>query len=206
VTALLALLIANLVTEWAQRRKAAGEIREELASELTETANALYLALQTFWRAARDVPLEERRTSAALEERRNELEVIYQNMRTRGQVLERRLQIYYADRHPAKAWHAVTDLLTVRYFLLLESDPGRRRRIRNLNAGVEHSGLTEEQLNQPKLLLETYRKSLDDCIQTLWQFDPDRQGRHLKKGKIPSTWHGSGAPDQESADSQRPVA
>src|SRR3954462_2405126 len=167
ITAALAPLVVNLVTAWAQQRRDEGEIREALASQLTEAANSLYLALQAFWRAARDVPLAERATSDTLAARRGELEATYQSMRTKGQVLERRLQIYYAQRRPAMAWHAVTDLLTVRYFLLLEVDADRRRRIRRLNAGQDHSGLTEDQLNNPKLLLETYRSALDDCVQTL---------------------------------------
>jgi hypothetical protein len=205
VTAVLARLVVNLVTTWAQRRRDEGEIREGLASELTEVANSLYLVLQAFWRAARDVPLAERVTSEALVERRGELDKTYHNVRTKGQVLERRLQIYYADREPAKAWHAVTDLLTVRYFLLLEADADRRRRIRRLNAGPDHSGLTEDQLNNPKLLLETYRSALDDCVQALWQYRPDRQGRHLKRGRIPPTWHGSGAREQEDQASEANV-
>jgi hypothetical protein len=198
ITAALALLVVNLVTAWAQQRRDEGEIREALASQLTEAANSLYLALQAFWRAARDVPLAERATSDTLAARRGELEATYQSMRTKGQVLERRLQIYYAQRRPAMAWHAVTDLLTVRYFLLLEVDADRRRRIRRLNAGQDHSGLTEDQLNNPKLLLETYRSALDDCVQTLWQYKPDRQGRHLKRGGIPPVWHGSGREEQET--------
>jgi hypothetical protein len=157
VTAALALLVVNLVTTRAQQRRDEGEIREALASELTEVANSLYLSLQAFWRCARDVPLGERRTSDALAVARSELDKSYQSMRIRGKVLERRLQIYYADRQPARAWHAVTDLLSVRYFLLLEADAGRRRRIRKLNAGTNHSGLLEDQLNNPKLPLETYR-------------------------------------------------
>jgi hypothetical protein len=94
VTALLALLVVNWVTARAQRRKDAYEARERLASEVTETANTLYMALQAFWRAARDVPLSQRASSPGLAEDRRRLEETYLSARTAGQVLEQKLQIY----------------------------------------------------------------------------------------------------------------
>ena len=195
VTALLALLVLNLVTAWAQRRREAGDTREELAAELTETANALYLALQAFWRAARDVPLAQRRTAGELAEQRTRLEAVYLEARTKGQVLEQRLAIYFEAREPKQSWHAVTDLLTVRYFLLLEGEPARRQAIRAKNAGPEHSGLTADELNDPALLLRTYRAALARCIATLWRHDLDRRGRHLRDSDLVSNWHGDAATD-----------
>ncbi|WP_147263021.1 hypothetical protein [Geodermatophilus sp. TF02-6] len=205
VTALLALLVVNLVAARIQRRKDESELREALAGELTEVANSLFLALQVFERTARHVPLEKRKASEAIAEQRGDLDHTYFSTRTRSQVLERRLQIHYADKRPAQAWHAVTDLLMVRYFLLLEADAGFRRWIRRQAAGPDHSGLSEEQLDDPGLLLESYRSALDDCVKVLWLSTPDRRGRHLKRGEgTPLSWHRSeGSEDPVSEEDGR---
>ena len=191
VTAILALLVINKVTSWAQARRDTAETREKLASDLTETANSLYLALQAFWRDARHIPLADRRTCSALTERCRDLAETYQAARAKGQVLEQRLKIYYADATPSKQWHQVTDLLTVRYFLLLEGDGDRRRNIRRINAGDSHSGLTVDQLNNPTLLLDTYRKALATTIASLWHYEVDRSGAHLAGQPTITTWHGA---------------
>lgn len=202
VTALLALFVLNLVTAWAQRRREAGDTRESLATELTETANSLYLALQAFWRAARDVPLAERRTAEQLAEHRTRLERVYLEARTKGQVLEQRLAIYFESHEPKQSWHAVTDLLTVRYFLLLEGDPARRQSIRAKNAGPEHSGLTADELKDPALLLSSYRAALAACIATLWRHEVDRRGRHLADRDLVSTWHGESVSETSAGASR----
>lgn len=139
VTAALALVVLNTVAGWAQRRRDAAETREALAAELMETANSLYLALQAFWRAARDAPLAERRDSPALSGHIEFLDDAYLLARSKGQVLEQRLKIYFAASEPSDLWHRVTDLLTVRYFLLLEGDADRRARIRRINSGPRSS-------------------------------------------------------------------
>jgi hypothetical protein len=180
-------LAANLVTAKAQQRREAAEIRQRLASELADTANALYLELQAFWRAARTTPLKDRESSAELRDRLDKLESVYTAARRRGQVLEQQLRIFFASEVPARSWHAVTDLLTVRYFLLWESDGQRRRSIREKNKGSNHSGLNEDQLNDPELLLETYRSTLAQCVQSLWLFEPDPHGRHVARAGVP-TW------------------
>jgi hypothetical protein len=191
VTAGLALLVVNAVTSWAQRRREAAEARDILATELTEIANTLYLALQSFWRAAREVPLTERRQLPALGTDRDELDAVYQVARSKGQVLEQRLKIYFASPEPSNAWHRVTDLLTVRYFLLLEGDPERRARMRRINSGPDHSALTQDELDNPRLVLETYRLALAETIASLWNYDVDRRGRHLRGTTNVRTWHGS---------------
>lgn len=190
VTAALALLVLNVVTSWAQRRRDASETRESLATELTETANSLYLALQAFWRAARDVPVRDRRPSPVLAGDREHLDAVYQEARSKGQVLEQRLKIYFAATQPSSSWHRVTDLLTVRYFLLLEGDDERRARIRNINAGPRHSGLTATELDNPSRLLAAYRQALAETIASLWNHDVDRRGGHLAGATTVSTWHG----------------
>ena len=189
VTAVLALLVINQVTTWAQQRKDGAEARETLATELTHIANSLYLALQSFWRSARNVPLADRMASAELEVDRQKLQEAYLDARVSGQVLEQRLRIYYADPEPARLWHRVNDLLTVRYFLLLEGDEARRSGIRRKNAGPEHSGLDERQLRDPALLLETFRQTLDETVLSLWAHGLDRRGRHIIRTESSAAQH-----------------
>lgn len=102
ITALLALFVLNQVAAWAQRRKEAGETRDSLAVDITETGNSLYLGLQAFWRKAPDIPLCERATRPELADAREKIDTIYNVTRVRGQVLEQRLRICYRSRQPAQ--------------------------------------------------------------------------------------------------------
>lgn len=133
--------------------------------------------------------MPERRNSPELSTALEQLDAIYQTARSRGQVLEQRLKIYFASPEPSGAWHRVTDLLTVRYFLLVESDAERRRNLRRVNSGPRHSGLTEEELKDPALLLKTYRQALAETIAALWNHDVDRRGKHLAGATTVGTWH-----------------
>lgn len=189
VTALLALLVANQVTMWAQKRKDAAQTRESLSTEITETANTLYLALQVFWRAARDTPLSRRASEAGLANERAAVNEAYQEARIRGEIIEQRLRVYFSSPQPVRCWHRVVDLLTVRYFLLLEGDEAKRASIRRKNAGSEHSGLTEAQLDEPRILLESYRRALDETFLSIWSNDLDRFGRHLGGTASSATMH-----------------
>lgn len=189
VTAVLALIVVNQVASAIQRRREAGEIRENLATEMTEAANSLYFALQSYWRAAKNLPLRDRKTNSELRENQRRLDEAYQVARIKGQTIERRLLIYYKSRIPAQSWHRVFDLLTVRYFLLHEHDGHRRRSIRARNAGPQHSGLDDAQLNQPSVLVREIRTAIAEAVETLWRHRVDRQGQHLRAGEVRSTWH-----------------
>jgi len=118
----------------------------------------------------------------------------YLTARIKGQAIERRLLVYYESKTPAQAWHRVFDLLSVRYFLLLEHEGHRRRDVRKRNAGPEHSGLDEKQLNQPSVLLRAIRTSIAEAVETLWRYRVDRQGRHLRLGEPRTPWHSDGDP------------
>lgn len=194
VTAVLALIVVNQVASTVQRRREAGEVREHLATEMTEAANSLYFALQAYWRAARGTRLSDRKSSPELQDEQRRLDEAYQSARIRGQTIERRLLIYYKSQRPAQAWHRVFDLLTVRYFLLFEHEGRRRRAIRGRNAGPRHSGLNEAQLNQPAVLLQEIRMSIAEAVETLWRHRVDRQGRHLRAGEVRTTWNADEEP------------
>ncbi|MGM9474509.1 hypothetical protein ACS5PJ_21270 [Pseudarthrobacter sp. YS3] len=185
LTAVLALFVLNQVTGWAQRRREANETRDVLTKGVTETGNSLYLGLQAFWRKARDVPISDRATSPDLSEAREKLDELYGRARLGGQVIEQQLRIYYSSPEPAKNWHRVTDLLSVRYFLLTESNKVRRANICARNAGPAHSGLTEAQLMNPQVLLNAYRVALAGTVRSLWEYEIDRNGKHMQIAKVP---------------------
>ena len=72
---------------------------------------------------------------------------------------------------------------------MTESDPERRANICARNAGPEHSGLTEQELNNAKRLLDAYREALTDTVRSLWLNEVDRSGRHIQESKAPSETH-----------------
>ena len=195
VTAALAFVVVNVLTARAQRRTEDWRIRSSLTSDLTEVANGLYLASQAYWRAARTTALAERSHSEALAGARERFDAAYQAARLRGQVLDAQLAMYYKTGLPAKEWHRVTDLLSVRYFLLWEGEPARRQAIRERNAGRNHSGLSEAELNKPGLLLLGYREALKATIEAVWNEDVAWKGTHLRRAGAPAASHSLGEID-----------
>jgi hypothetical protein len=145
-----------------ERIRAQNELRLQLIGEMTETASALYMATQNFWRK-KDI---EKTDASELAKHRLELEQQYRASRITGEVIERRLEAYFSSTDPIRLWHAAMDLLTVRYFYLLglATEELMRR-----NAGEEHTGLSVEQLSDQQLVLNTYRAKLKAGAQAVLQ-------------------------------------
>jgi hypothetical protein len=85
----------------------------------------------------------------------------YIQNRIRGEAVETRLRTSFDSDDPRRHWHAAMDLLTVRYFRLL--DPGNTA-ILEINAGPDHSGLDISELADPKTVLDAYRTRLGEAI------------------------------------------
>ena len=168
VTAVVGTLIVGTFVAWitrqAQERRADSQLREErirsdnqlrlqLIAQMTDAASALYMTAQNYWRKK---DRENVRGEELLEHRRV-LEKQYRESRIAGEVIERRLDAYFSTDEPRLLWHGTMDLLTVRYFNLIDLMTDA---LLNDNAGEEHSGLTVEQLRNQKLLLTTYREKL----------------------------------------------
>ena len=143
-------LFVARVTERLQQRRQDRELREKIILDMTQAAATLYLESQRYWRATtREVTTPDRLVTlrASLDER-------YHSARVAGEALEMRLRVYFSTDRPRQLWHAVMDLLTVRYFQVIDQINDD---ILKVNAGPEHSGLTVDQLRNVKLLLDTYR-------------------------------------------------
>jgi hypothetical protein len=124
------------------------EAQQQLAVEMTEIASALYYAIQIYNRA------EGRDDRQAM---RKSLDEEYQKRRVAGDALEVRLKAYLPEATAQADWHAVMDLLTVRYLHAAgRADESSLQR----NAGPLHSGLTVEQLKDADLVRTTYRERL----------------------------------------------
>lgn len=168
VTAVVGTLIIGTFVAWitrkAQDRRADNQLREErihaenqlrlqLIAQMTEAASNLYMATQNFWRKK----YREQVGSDELTQLRKELDQQYQASRVVGEVIERRLEAYFLSNGPKAHWHATMDLLTVRYFHLIEQANDNLLRV---NASEEHTGLSVEQLKDQRLVLRTYRERL----------------------------------------------
>jgi hypothetical protein len=136
------------------------EVREQLVTEMTETATALYLATQRFWRdKARETA--DRGSAAAL---RASLDGQYHKSLVEGKGLEARLQLHFPSTRPRELWHSVMDLLTVRYFQVIGE---ATERLRKANAGEKHSGLTADQLKSPQLVLSAFHTRLEEATKAV---------------------------------------
>ncbi len=168
VTAVIGTLIVGTFVAWitrkAQERRAESQSREErtraenqlrvqLIGQMTEASSSLYMATQHFWRKKK----VEKVSPDELDRHRKELDEQYRSSRVLGEVIERQLEAYFLSDEPRLLWHATMDLLTVRYFNLIELMTDR---LLKANAGKEHTGLTVENLKNQGLVLKTYRKKL----------------------------------------------
>jgi hypothetical protein len=152
------------ITARAQRRRAVQQLRHDLIVEMAETASSMYLATQRYWRA-RD---RDKLGPEQLQVLRTWLDKRYQKSRGRGEALQTRLEVLFGFGPARRHWHATMDLLTVRYFQL--TDPNNIVNF-EANAGEAHSGLLMEDLQDPKLVLDHYRKRLNAAV-TAVQSEP----------------------------------
>ena len=150
-------------------------LRQDIVGTMTETAASLYLMTQHYWRAKCDLrkaPHDEG-FIAALTELRPRLDAQYLESRKAGEALESRLGGYFTSPQPRMKWHQVMDLLTVRYFQLVDRDT---QQLYKDNEGPDHSGLSIDQMRtERKLLLETYRKTLKEAVGSV--FDEQLRSR-----------------------------
>lgn len=169
VTAVIGTLLVGLLASWitrrAQDRRAKHLLRHELISRMTEAASELYFETQRFWRAK----ARERVSADALTGFRKELDRQYLESRVVGEVLESQLDAYFETDDPKLLWHRTMDCLTVRYFHLVGMDTDK---LLEANAGDQHTGLSVEQLRQPKLVLDQYRRSLRSASRAVLQNEP----------------------------------
>lgn len=153
------LLVAS-VTRQAQERREQHKLRGDLVREMTESATMLHLAVGRYFRAQeRDLVKAE-----DLAQRRDGLDDQYDTSRTRAKVLENRLRAYFATDEPRHHWHAVIDLLTVRYYRIRALDTPK---ILRDNAGPQHSGLSFDDLQNPDLVRESYNERLAAAVQSV---------------------------------------
>ena len=144
IAALIGTLVIGSAAAWitriAQDRRTNHQLRHSLVTQMTEAASSFHFEAQRYRRAANGQSDE----GADLPELRKKLAEQYVKTRVMGEVLESRLGAYFRSDHPRQLWHETMDLAAVRYFDLIGV---LNDRLRALNAGPYHSGLTEEELN-----------------------------------------------------------
>jgi hypothetical protein len=151
--------LAALFTARIQQQREDQQLRRDLIDSMAATASALYLATQQYWRIKMSLP-----AASELQIARSLLDEKYQENRVRGEVLETRLGGTFRTTGAKRYWHGVTDLLTVRYFQLIDKATDGLLRA---NAGPEHSGLSVDELRNPKSVLDAYHQRLDQAIKAV---------------------------------------
>jgi hypothetical protein len=145
--------IAALYRQWDQDRRADQLLRRELIDQMTRVAGTLWMQCAVTERGGGDKPSLERQ---------------YVRCRVQGEVLERRLGLYFAEADPRRQWHAVMDLVTVRYFEVRGTEDKDFDVILDDNKRIDdgpqwHSGLSKVQLADTDLVAATYKERLGDA-------------------------------------------
>jgi hypothetical protein len=167
-------LFAARITDRIQQRRQDRDLREQIIVEMTQTAGTLYFESQRYWRATKREAMSQERLAAL----RVSTDERYHSARVAGEVLETRLRVYFSTDRPRQLWHATMDLLTVRYFQVVDLATDALLRA---NAGPEHSGLTVDQLRDVRLLLDTYRARILEATRAVLE-EPrfDQKGTETK--------------------------
>lgn len=143
-------------------------LRHELVTAMTESAGKLYLLTQHYWRAKKDASLDphDKGLADVLVKMRDRLDAQYLESRAIGQVVEARLEGYFTSGKPRNRWHQVMDLLTVRYFQLVDRDT---QKLYEDNEGEHHTGLNVQQMRNPKTLLTAYHRTLNESVRVVFE-------------------------------------
>ena len=134
---------------------------------MSDSAASLYLMTQHYWRAKRfvednpsDQPARDR-----LQQLRPELDIRYLQSRTSGDAIEHRLSGFFISDAPRQEWHRVQDLLTLRYFQLIDRATPK---LYDDNKGDTHSGLEPKQMTNPKNVTDAYRAAIKRAVELVF--------------------------------------
>jgi hypothetical protein len=138
-------------------------LRHELVGEMSDSAASLYLMTQHYWRSKRFVRdhAGDQTARAKLEQLRPELDTTYLQSRTSGDAIEHRLSGFFVSDAPRQEWHRVQDLLTLRYFQLIDRATPK---LYDENKGPEHSGLEPDQMTNSKNVTDAYRVAINKAV------------------------------------------
>jgi len=148
-TFVLGLWAAWITKRW-QDRKEDAALRESLIREFLEVSSALYLALRHYEHLV-DYPESWRDMSRE----REALDSVYVRTRTAGDAIEYRLKAHFESEDLARKWHSMMDLLTARYFQLVEAPPDSYMTVLE---GPRHTTLSSTELTSPERIFERYKE------------------------------------------------
>jgi hypothetical protein len=150
-----------------QERTRDDGLRHELVSTMSDSAASLYLMTQHYWRAksfVKDNPSDQSGREK-LEQLRSELDTRYLQSRTSGDAIEHRLSGFFISDAPRQEWHRVQDLLTVRYFQLIDRATPK---LYVDNKGDKHSGLEPQEMANPKRVTDAYRAAMKKAVELVF--------------------------------------
>lgn len=162
-TLVVGIFLATRATKEADRREQATARRQfEFRQDLVD---ATVRAVMPLWVACRTYPSRQKRglddPSKSLEIDRD-LDVLYLAFKTDCSALMGRLRAHYDEPELRLQWHAIDDLLTVRYYQVrgLATD-----KLLATNAGPKHSGLTVDSLRESRLIDDAVEAALERTTQ-----------------------------------------
>jgi hypothetical protein len=144
------------------RSELENKLRLDLLDALLDCAARQYIGMQHYWRQAgrdRDLTVEQ------LAAERAQLDATYLETHARSLALEAKLEAVFKEPEPELTWHAIDDLLTVRYMQLIgrATESLYRENSKDFQ-GKAHSGLSISELRDPKTLLGAYHVKYRELV------------------------------------------
>ncbi|MDV3456544.1 hypothetical protein RZN05_06070 [Sphingomonas sp. HF-S4] len=197
VGSLLAALAVSRLLDRKRRKDADRDMREQIVQDMARIAATFYFQMLQFRRARTSLARDARaqamrpwfkrllRSDSNFLPQPNMVELAgnYGNFRASADTLEVRLGAYFEGDEVRERWHAVSDLLTVRYHDTMGTLESMILNANARSATKFHSGLTVEELGVSSLLVKAYKSALSEAI------DAAKQGKRDEgKSKRSNLW------------------
>jgi hypothetical protein len=110
-----------------------------------------------------------------------ELAAYYGTFRASADTLEVRLGAYFEGDEVREWWHAVSDLLTVRYHDTMGTLDSAVIGANELSTTKRHSGLTAQELRNSSIVVRAYKSALNEAIEAAKRTKRDEGARKRRR-------------------------
>ncbi|MEI6641299.1 MAG: hypothetical protein WCL10_04640 [Novosphingobium sp.] len=196
VGSLMIAILVNKISDRKRERDLDRDVRTELVMAMSRISSTFYFSLHQYRRYSGQNSSDSKNDIIkqclfqnlistpinATNTLNNKFEIgqSYRTFRAEADTLETRIDVYFLNDGPREKWHAVSDLLTVRYYQTIGEI--NEYIIKNNAKSTEkfHSGLDETELCDETLVTKSYKFQLKEAIRAVMTSERFDFGSSLK--------------------------